>query len=202
MQNRRTPLAGGYSPSELLTGRQIRTKIDLLLPSPAHVAQRRQLKETPHPSKLGRNQNKNPYQVGMPCYALEKDQHARNNPRRIPAQVEKVYGTRSVQVRVLSNGAKWRRHVDQLRPRYVSDPNTCITENEQANEPQVDTLQDGNHQNLPSTSSRSLSEKQGPSRERNHKNSISLNDGVNRDISRRLGRPQRDSWRRKIPFDC
>ena len=42
----------GYSPSKLLTGRQIRTKIYLLLPSRAHAAQGRQLKETPHPSKF------------------------------------------------------------------------------------------------------------------------------------------------------
>ena len=52
MQYRHTLLAGGYSPSELLTGRQIRTKIDVLLASPAYAAQRRQLKQTPHPSKL------------------------------------------------------------------------------------------------------------------------------------------------------
>ena len=37
MQYRQTPLASGYSPSELLNGRQIRTKIDILLPSPAHT---------------------------------------------------------------------------------------------------------------------------------------------------------------------
>ena len=42
---RRTPLSTGYSPSELLNGRQIRTKIDTLLPSPAHTAQGKQAKE-------------------------------------------------------------------------------------------------------------------------------------------------------------
>ena len=42
MQYRRTPLESGYSPSELLNGRQLRCKIDTLLPSPAHVAQSRQ----------------------------------------------------------------------------------------------------------------------------------------------------------------
>jgi len=39
---RRTPLSTGYSPSELLNGRQIRTKIDTLLPSLAHTAQGKQ----------------------------------------------------------------------------------------------------------------------------------------------------------------
>eukprot|EP00731_Ephydatia_muelleri_P019387 Em0012g212a len=44
MQYRRTPLAEGYSPSEILNGRQIRSKIDILLPSPAHIAQGKQAK--------------------------------------------------------------------------------------------------------------------------------------------------------------
>jgi len=42
MHYRRTPLADTYSPSELLNGRQIWTMIDVLLPSPAHVAQGKQ----------------------------------------------------------------------------------------------------------------------------------------------------------------
>eukprot|EP00731_Ephydatia_muelleri_P014700 Em0008g420a len=44
MQYRRTPLAEGYSPSEILNGRQIRSKIDIMLPSPAHIAQGKQAK--------------------------------------------------------------------------------------------------------------------------------------------------------------
>ena len=42
MQYRRTPLDNGYSPSELLNGRQIRTLIDVLVPSPAHLLQNKQ----------------------------------------------------------------------------------------------------------------------------------------------------------------
>ena len=45
MQYRRTPLAEDYSPSELLNGRQIRARIDTLVPSPAHMAQGRQARE-------------------------------------------------------------------------------------------------------------------------------------------------------------
>ena len=45
MQYRRIPLSLGYSPSELLNGRQIRAKIDVLQPSPAHIAQGKQAKE-------------------------------------------------------------------------------------------------------------------------------------------------------------
>ncbi|XP_045117644.1 uncharacterized protein LOC123508175 [Portunus trituberculatus] len=67
LQYRRTPLDSGYSPSELLNGRQIR----------------------------------------------------RDKQRRwVPAVVTKVFGSRSVNVRVLHGGPTWRHHIDQLRPRY------------------------------------------------------------------------------------
>jgi len=49
---RRTPLLTGYSPSELLNGHQIRTKIDTLLPSPAHTAQGNQRKKLPSLNSL------------------------------------------------------------------------------------------------------------------------------------------------------
>ena len=39
MQYQRTPLLSGYSPNELLNGRQILTKLDAMVLSPAHVAQ-------------------------------------------------------------------------------------------------------------------------------------------------------------------
>ncbi|KAL5488608.1 hypothetical protein EMCRGX_G017577 [Ephydatia muelleri] len=75
MLYRRTPLSIGYSPSELLNGRQIRIKIDVLLPSPAHIAQGKQAKEA----------------------------------------------TKSQMAHV---GVTWRRHLDQLRPRYTSQEDT------------------------------------------------------------------------------
>ena len=46
MQYRRTPFNTGLSPSQLLNGRQLRTKIDVLLPSPAHIAQEPQACKT------------------------------------------------------------------------------------------------------------------------------------------------------------
>ncbi|XP_062513410.1 uncharacterized protein K02A2.6-like [Corticium candelabrum] len=72
MQYRRSPLASGYSPSELLNNRQIRTKT--LLPSPAHEAQERQAREaTKSQAKelqsMVHNVHRH-YQVGTPCYAL------------------------------------------------------------------------------------------------------------------------------------
>ncbi|KAL5491713.1 hypothetical protein EMCRGX_G017062 [Ephydatia muelleri] len=40
------------------------------------------------------------------------------DPRWVPAVVTKVYGSRSVSVRVCPRGGTWRRHIEQLRPRY------------------------------------------------------------------------------------
>ena len=44
MMYRRTLLDSGLSPSELLNGRQIRSRLDALIPSPAHIAQKKQMK--------------------------------------------------------------------------------------------------------------------------------------------------------------
>ena len=45
MQYRRIPFASGLSPSELLNGRRIRTKIDTLVPSIPHLLQGRQSRQ-------------------------------------------------------------------------------------------------------------------------------------------------------------
>ena len=125
MQYRRTPLQTGLSPSELLNGRQIRTKLDALVPSPAHVAQGKQAqqavkdqqKEITTTVKTTMYQ----YRVGKPCYALYFGPKRNKSPRWVPAVVIKVHGTRSVNVRVLPRGPTWRRHIDQLRPRFGVD---------------------------------------------------------------------------------
>lgn len=121
MQYRRTPTSSGYSPSELLNSRQIRTRIDTLLPSPAHRAQglqakmatRSQLQESV--SKLSRTFN-----VGDPVYALYYGPRRDREPRWVPAIVIKRLGSRSVNVKVLPRGPTWRRHLEQLQPRHSS----------------------------------------------------------------------------------
>jgi transposase InsO family protein len=122
MQYRRTPLDSGRSPSELLNGRQIRTKLDALVPSPAHVAQGRQAKEAAKEQREETSHIVSPvtyyYAVGAPCYALYCGPKRNKEPRWIPAVVTKVFGSRSVNVRVIPRGPTWRRHLDQLRPRY------------------------------------------------------------------------------------
>ena len=58
------------------------------------------------------------YAVGAPCYALYCGPKRNRQPRWVPAVVTKVFGTRTVNVRVVPRGPTWRRHIDQLRPRY------------------------------------------------------------------------------------
>ena len=74
MQYRRTPLAVGYSPSKFLNGRQIRSKIDILLPSPAHIFQGRQAREATksQAEEISDQQATlhHIFKVGTPCYAL------------------------------------------------------------------------------------------------------------------------------------
>ena len=124
MQYRRSPLTSGYSPSEILNGRQIRCKIDVLIPSPAHIAQAKQATATSKsPPSISNSQVArvaHTFNVGDPCYALYCGPRRNKDPRWVPAVVTKVFGPRSVNVRVSPHGATWRRHVEQLQYRYCS----------------------------------------------------------------------------------
>ena len=125
MQYRRTPNSSGYSPSELLNSRQIRTKIDILLPSPAHTAQGKQAKEAAK-SQCQETVAKvvSHYNVGDPVYARYFGPRRDQEPRWVPAVVTKQKGTRTVNVRVYPRGPVWRRHIEQLKPRYASEEDT------------------------------------------------------------------------------
>ena len=109
MQYRRTPLNHGSSPSD-----KICTDIDVLLPSPAHIAQHRQARKATK-SQLSKavKQIKRAYKVGTPCYALCFGTRQAGSPRWIPAIITKV--------RCLPQGNIWKRHWEQLQPRMVSD---------------------------------------------------------------------------------
>ena len=125
MQYRRIPFASGLSPSELLNGRRIRTKIDTLVPSIPHLLQGRQSKQASKHSNTEDSEVvskvEHHYSLGDPCYALYFGPRRDRDSRWVPAIVTKVHGTRSVNVRVIPRGPTWRRHIDQLRPRYASD---------------------------------------------------------------------------------
>ena len=125
MQYRRIPFASGLSPSELLNGRRIRTKIDTLVPSIPHLLQGRQSRQASKHSNAEDSEVvskvEHHYSLGDPCYALYFGPRRDRDPRWVPAIVTKIHGTRSVNVRVIPRGPTWRRHLDQLRPRYGSD---------------------------------------------------------------------------------
>ena len=125
MQYRRIPFASGLSPSELLNGRRIRTKIDTLVPSIPHLLQGRQSRQASKHSNAEDSEVvskvEHHYSLGDPCYALYFGPRRDRDPRWVPAIVTKVHGTRSINVRVIPRGPTWRRHLDQLRPRYGSD---------------------------------------------------------------------------------
>ena len=125
MQYRRIPFASGLSPSELLNGRRIRTKIDTLVPSIPHLLQGRQSRQASKHSNAEDSEVvskvEHHYSLGDPCFALYFGPRRDRDPRWVPAIVTKVHGTRSVNVRVIPRGLTWRRHLDQLRPRYGSD---------------------------------------------------------------------------------
>ncbi|KAL5510077.1 hypothetical protein EMCRGX_G005553 [Ephydatia muelleri] len=58
------------------------------------------------------------YNIGTPCCALYCGPRQEKDPKWVPAVVTKVFGSRSVNVRVIPKGGTWRRHIEQLRPRY------------------------------------------------------------------------------------
>lgn len=140
---RRTPLACGSSPSELLNGRQIRSKIDILIPStdaettrestpqmsqtnwkkrPSSpreacvplAAHSTQTKTTPRTRKTMSDRT---FTVGSPCFVLSF-KGGRHDKWR-PATVVSVLGHRLYNVRTHPDGLLWRRHIDQLRPRRI-----------------------------------------------------------------------------------
>ena len=119
MQYRRMPTSSGFSPSELLMSRQMRTRIDSLLPSPAHIAQGKQTKETTSISG-GVSKVTRQYKAGDPVYALYYGPRRDKQPRWVPAVVKKSLGTRCFNVKVVPRGPVWRRHWEQLQPRYAS----------------------------------------------------------------------------------
>ena len=124
MQYCRTPLAFGLSPSELLNGRQIRTKVDALWPEPAHLAQGKQAMEAAKSQQEKIARPVQGYKVGAPCYARYFGPQRNRQPRWVPAVVTKVYGTRSVNVRVVPHGPTWRLHIEQLRPHHGAKEET------------------------------------------------------------------------------
>ena len=137
MHYRRTPTSSGYSPSELLNSRQMRTIVDTLLPSPLHMAQSKVKKPNKTISKLSHQ-----FQVGDAFYALYFGSRRDQDPRWVLAIIVKRQGTRMFNVRVVPRGPIWTRHLDQLQPRNTSDEDDDPSEAPSFQDSQADTASD------------------------------------------------------------
>ena len=102
----------GLSPSQLLMGRRLRTRFDLLHPD---VAVRIDKKNKPAQHEKGTRK----FKIGDKLFA--KNFH--NGPQWIPVKVTKVLGPLTYHV-MSDSGITWKRHVDHLRSRY-SDGGTA-----------------------------------------------------------------------------
>ena len=104
---RRTPLASGRSPSELLNGRQIRGPIDLIFPNLTSKRQaENQLAVTPSTSRPVRR-----FGVGQDVFAAD---FRGSQVNWVHAKVSEAFGSLHYDVQ-LDDGSVWRRHVNQLK---------------------------------------------------------------------------------------
>ena len=101
----------GRSPSELLMGRRLRSHLDLIHPDVSHKAIDRQFKSCQEQSTPRK------FQVNDHLFA----RNYIGSRKWIPVSVVKITGPVSYLVKTES-GAVIRRHVDQLRVRYSSEP--------------------------------------------------------------------------------
>ena len=116
---RRTPLESGLSPSELLNGRQLRGKLDALLPSVPQIAKSLQNRQNKPTSNKRTSDTK--FVVWEPCYVQRIGPGKDRVPRWIPAVVVQVLVPRHVLIKAVPKGPTWKRHVEQLRPRHGVD---------------------------------------------------------------------------------
>ena len=98
---RRMPTHCGYSPSELLNGRQIRTKIDTLIPVPLQL---------PLPKKSLKKIFS--FKVGDPVYAPYYGPRRNRDPRWVSGVIVQARGTPLFHVRIVPNGPIWKRNID------------------------------------------------------------------------------------------
>ena len=105
---RRTPLSCGRSPAELLMGRQIRSYIDVLLPTkPVH--QRQQLQVA-----LAKKTKRREREFAVNSLIFAADYRRNNRVTWVPGKVLSRQGSRLYQVE-LDEGLVWTRHIDQLK---------------------------------------------------------------------------------------
>ena len=106
-----------------------------LLPSPAHIVQEHQAREatkSQQKEQTAVQHVRTAYDVGTPCYALYCGPRQTSTPRWVPATITKVHGTRTFTVKVHPREPLWKRHLEQLQPRYRvaedTDPGVVTSE--------------------------------------------------------------------------
>ena len=105
----------GVAPSELMVGRHLRTRLDLLRDQVATRVQDSQEKQNSHSPT--RN-----LQVGQRVWV----RNYRSGPRWIPGIVEEVKGPVSYIVRILETDELWHRHLNQIREREADTSSQLI----------------------------------------------------------------------------
>jgi len=101
------------SPAELLFGRKLRTRFDLLQPDMAGRVRYKQAKQKENHDASSRQRE---LHVGMTVYVYNNNGY----PDWLPGIIEKQTGPVSYLVK-LSDGRTWRRHVDHIRIRTVKE---------------------------------------------------------------------------------
>ena len=113
---RTTPNATtGVSPAELLFGRALRTRLNLLRPDVSNTVQDRQASQKQHHDKKSREQH---FQVGQSVLV----ENNRPEPKWVVGTVLEKLGDVSYRVQVGTQ--VWKRHVDQLLQTTITQVNT------------------------------------------------------------------------------
>ena len=108
LRYRVTPQATtGVPPSELMIGRPLRTRLDLIRPDVGRRVRDHQGRQKTQHDLHGREQG---FVLGQQVWV----RNMREGPRWVPGVIAGIHGPVSYQVRVAS-GTVWRRHVDHIR---------------------------------------------------------------------------------------
>ena len=110
----------GIAPAELLMGRCLRSRLDLLKSDLSTNVENNQFKQ-----KLAHDNNK-PYRTFNEGETVYVEDFTTDKQKWIPGIIQRATGPLSYSV-VLLNGSTVRRHVDSIKGRQRTSPNTNIT---------------------------------------------------------------------------
>lgn len=119
---RRTPhTTTGNSPAELLLGRNLRSRLDLLHPDAAGRVQLKQHKQKEIHDRRVANRTLEP---GDLVYCRNFGQ----GPAWLPGRILEATGPVSFRIELEDGRTVWRRHQDHIRKKYDEDPHTATSE--------------------------------------------------------------------------